>query len=61
MMIDTNGWSTSDVLIAAWRLVASSEAIIASGCVIDKDEVDLVEDLRIICQQYLSSHDRRFS
>ena len=59
MKIDTNGWSTSDILKAAWRFVASSEAIIASGCVIDQDEEDLVEDLRIICQDYLKSYDRR--
>lgn len=57
MKIDTSGWSTSDVLKAAWRLVASSEAIIACGCALNQDEEDLAEDLRILCQDYLKSHD----
>ena len=61
MNIDTNGWSTSDVLKASWRLVASSESIIACGCSLDQDELDSALDLAIICKDYLKAYDQRFT
>lgn len=60
MKIDTNGWSTSDILEAARKLVSQSRGIIDCGCSLDQDEPDFADDLRLSCKEYCQAFDQRF-